>query len=59
MCENHRSAVPTAEGGWREMNTVGIFAGRGDTILVMGFALVIGIWVGWQLHRLVQWIKRQ
>ena len=28
------------------MNTVGIFAGRGDVILAMGMALLFGIWLG-------------
>lgn len=41
------------------MSTVGIFAGRGDTILAMLFALVIGIWIGWRLHALFRWMKRQ
>jgi hypothetical protein len=31
------------------MNTVGIFAGRGDTILAMGLAFIVGMWVGWKL----------
>jgi hypothetical protein len=31
------------------MTAVGIFAGRGDVILAMGLALIVGIWVGWQL----------
>lgn len=34
------------------MNTVGIFAGRGDVILSMGLALIFGVWVGWQLRGL-------
>jgi len=29
------------------MNTVGIFAGRGDVILSMGFAVVFGSLIGW------------
>lgn len=34
------------------MSTVGIFAGRGDVILAMGLALIVGLWVGWQLRGL-------
>lgn len=41
------------------MNAVGIFAGRGDVILAMGMALVLGVWIGWQVHRLISWIKKQ
>lgn len=33
------------------MNTVGIFAGRGDVILAMGFASLFGIFVGYYLHK--------
>lgn len=29
------------------MNAVGIFAGRGDVILAMGLALIVGMWLGW------------
>ena len=36
------------------MNTIGLFAGRGDVILAMGLALLVGAWVGWQLRRLHQ-----
>lgn len=39
------------------MNTVGIFAGRGDVVLAMGLALVIGVWVGWQIHRFKAWVS--
>ena len=46
------------------MNTVGIFAGRGDVILAMGMALVLGIWFGWKLRATIysfsQWrLKRK
>jgi cytochrome oxidase assembly protein ShyY1 len=34
------------------MTAVGIFAGRGDVILAMGLALIVGVWLGWQLKRL-------
>jgi hypothetical protein len=39
------------------MSTVGIFAGRGDVLVAMGLALVIGVWVGWKLHQFLNWIK--
>jgi hypothetical protein len=39
------------------MNTVGVFAGRGDVIVAMGLALLIGVWIGWQSRRLAEWIK--
>jgi hypothetical protein len=32
------------------VNTVGVFAGRGDVILGMGMALLFGTFIGWQLH---------
>lgn len=43
------------------MSAVGIFAGRGDVILAMCLALIVGIWIGWQLRRFANWIaaKRQ
>lgn len=39
------------------MSTVGIFAGRGDVLVAMGLALVIGIWVGWKLNDIVDWVR--
>jgi hypothetical protein len=39
------------------MNTIGIFAGRGDVLVAMAFALVIGAWAGWQFRRLVGWVQ--
>jgi hypothetical protein len=41
------------------MGMVGIFAGRGDVILAMGMALLFGVWAGWQLRRLKEWIIRR
>ncbi len=43
------------------MTSVGIFAGRGDVIVAMGLALIVGIWIGWQLRRAADWFaaKRQ
>lgn len=37
------------------MTAVGLFAGRGDTILAFGLALIVGVWVGWQLRGL--WLR--
>lgn len=34
---------------------IGFFAGRGDVVVAMGLAFVIGIWAGWQLKRLKTW----
>jgi hypothetical protein len=39
------------------MSTVGIFAGRGDVIVAMGLALLIGVWVGWQAQRVAAWLQ--
>jgi len=41
------------------MTAVGLFAGRGDVILAMGLALLVGVWLGWQLRRFVTWAKSQ
>lgn len=41
------------------MSAVGIFAGRGDVILAMGLALIVGIWIGWQLRRFANWISEK
>ena len=38
------------------MNTVGIFAGRGDVILAMGLSLLVGGFLGYQAHRLKVWV---
>ena len=43
------------------MNTVGIFAGRGDVILAMGMALLFGTALGWYARglkeRFTNWRK--
>ena len=39
------------------MNAVGIFAGRGDVIVAMVLALLIGVWIGWQVRRLADWVN--
>jgi xanthosine utilization system XapX-like protein len=36
---------------------VGIFAGRGDVIIAMALAGLIGIWIGWQSKKIVNWIQ--
>jgi len=38
------------------MSTVGIFAGRGDVLVAMGLALVIGVWIGWKLNDIRDWV---
>jgi hypothetical protein len=38
------------------MNTVGLFAGRGDVVLAMVLALVVGVYLGYQLRRLIGWV---
>ena len=35
------------------MTAVGLFAGRGDVVLAMGLAVLVGFWIGWQVHKLV------
>lgn len=32
------------------MTAVGLFAGRGDVILAMGLALLVGCWIGWRIR---------
>jgi hypothetical protein len=39
------------------MTAVGIFAGRGDVLVAMGLALIIGIWAGWQARRIIEWVR--
>lgn len=41
------------------MTAVGVFAGRGDVIVAMGLALVVGVWLGWQLKSISVWIKNR
>ena len=41
------------------MTAVGLFAGRGDVILAMGLALIVGAWVGWQLRGLIARLSRR
>lgn len=39
------------------MNAVGIFAGRGDVIVAMGLALIVGAWLGWKASQFINWIN--
>ncbi len=41
------------------MTAVGLFAGRGDVILAMGLAVIVGVWIGWQLRSLIARFKRK
>lgn len=41
------------------MNAVGVFAGRGDVILAMALAVVVGFWLGYQARRVVEWAQRR
>lgn len=45
------------------MNTVGVFAGRGDVILGMSFALAFGVIAGWWFRgkrdQFVAWWERK
>lgn len=38
---------------------MGLFAGRGDVVLAMGLAFLVGGWAGWQCNRLFQYIKNR
>ena len=41
------------------MSTVGIFAGRGDVLVAMALALIIGVWVGWKLKDFSYWLQNK
>lgn len=41
------------------MNAVGIFAGRGDVIVALGLAILVGAWVGWKARQLFYFIKQK
>lgn len=41
------------------MSTVGIFAGRGDVLVAMGLALVMGVWIGWKLNDALAWVRHK
>lgn len=40
------------------MSTVGIFAGRGDVLVAMGLALIVGAWLGYQLRGIVNYFRK-
>jgi Na+/proline symporter len=37
------------------MSTVGIFAGRGDVLVAMAFAILIGFYFGYKWRGLIDW----
>jgi hypothetical protein len=39
------------------MGTVGIFAGRGDVIIALILAMIIGGYIGHKLTRSIQWLS--
>ena len=39
------------------MNAVGIFAGRGDVLVAMALALIMGVWIGWKLNDCADWLR--
>jgi hypothetical protein len=41
------------------MMTVGLFAGRGDVVLAMILALMVGAWIGWKTRGAWEGIKRK
>ena len=42
------------------MNAIGVFAGRGDVILAMGLAFVVGMLLAWWLRGLTSgWVQRR
>lgn len=41
------------------MSTVGIFAGRGDVLMAMALAMVVGAWIGWKVRGLAFRIKQK
>ena len=57
MCKHDGSPLPIAQSCRREVSTVGIFAGRGDVLVAMGLALIIGVWIGWKVKAIATWIS--
>jgi hypothetical protein len=41
------------------MSTVGIFAGRGDVLVAMAFAILIGFYLGYKWRGLVNWFANR
>jgi hypothetical protein len=43
----------------RAMSTVGIFAGRGDVLVAMAFAILIGFYFGYKWRGLITWFTNR
>lgn len=41
------------------MNAVGLFAGRGDIILAMGLAFIVGAFIGWKVRGLIDLVTKR
>lgn len=42
------------------MNTIGVFAGRGDVILAMGLAFLVGLLLAWWIRGIAtSWTQRR
>lgn len=41
------------------MNTVGLFAGRGDVILAMGLAFIVGVFIGWKVRGFIGFMAKR
>lgn len=41
------------------MTAVGLFAGRGDIVLAMGLALLVGAWCGWHIRGARERFRKQ
>lgn len=39
------------------MNTIGIFAGRGDIIIAFFLALLVGFYIGYKIKTFSIWLK--
>lgn len=39
------------------MDMVGIFAGRGDVVIAMMLSGIIGVWIGYNVRKIIEWIK--
>lgn len=54
-----RDKSPSSHSQNRQMSAVGFFAGRGDVIVAMFLAGLIGTWMGWQAKALWLWFKNK
>jgi hypothetical protein len=41
------------------MNTIGIFAGRGDVLVAMLLAYFVGVYSGWCFRKLTEWFRNK